>query len=123
MKTKKLKCVITGKKLFATKDYYEKKIAKYDGDEDKMIRSYMCKEAKRLLQQGYNVEKTRQLLNIDATDLEDVPDEIVAEAINSKKLYFRDSPSSQVQGIVNNTLHQTDPEVSTFLERITNKNK
>lgn len=123
MKTKKLKCVVTGKKLFATKDYYEKKLAKYDGDEDKMIQSYMCKEAKRLLQQGYNVEKTRQLLNIDSSELPDVSDEIVAEAINSKKLYFRDSPSSQVQGIVNNTLHQTDPEVVSFLETITGKNK
>lgn len=118
MKTKKLKCVVTGKKLFATKEYYEKKIAKYDGDEDKMIRSYMCKEAKRLLQQGYTVEKTRQLLDIDSSELQDVPDAIVAEAINSKKLYYRDSPSSQVQGIVNNTLHQTDPEVSAFLQRI-----
>ena len=123
MKTKKLKCVITGKKLFATKEYYEKKLAKYDGDEQKMIQSYMCKEAKRLLQQGYNVEKTRQLLNVDATDLNDVSDEIVSEAINSKKLYYRNTPSSQVQGIVNNTLHQTDPEVVKFLQTITNKNK
>ena len=52
MKTRKLKCIVTGKVLFATADYYARKLERVEGDVDKLHNTYVCKEAKDILAAG-----------------------------------------------------------------------
>lgn len=122
MKSKKLKCVITGRVLFATADYYKRKLDKYDGDENKMLSHYMCKEAKRLIQQGYTVDTTRKMLNIDQTTVQPVDDDIITEVLNSTRRIPRLKTGYTVNNM-NMTHQQTDPDVKKFIDTITQKNK
>jgi hypothetical protein len=121
MKTRKLKCVVTGKVLFATKDYYDRKLAAHDDDPEKLAKSYICKEAKKLIKQGYSIESIREMLNVDIVS--DVDDTVINEIINDNKSYLRGRLGDQVPGLVNNTVHRTDPAVKDFIERITVSNK
>ena len=117
MKTRKLKCVVTGKVLFATKDYYDRKLAACDDDPDKLVRSYVCKEAKKLIKQGYSVESIREMLDISM--ISKVDDDVLNDILNDNKSYLRGKMSDQVPGLVNKAVHRTDPEVKAFIERIT----
>jgi hypothetical protein len=119
MKTKKLKCIITGKILFATNDYYTRKLEKLGGNSDTLHQSYVCKEAKNLLKQGYTVDKIREMLNIDDESLGVVEDTIISNIINQGRSYIRGITNEQVPGLVNNVVHKTDPEVKKFIETIT----
>ena len=121
MKTKKLKCVVTGKILFATGDYYERKLEKANGDAEKLHSSYICKEAKKLLQQGYTVERVRDVLKIADDSLGPVPDNVIASIVQTKRQYYRSVTSEMVPGLINNVVHKTDPDVKKFLETITSK--
>ena len=64
-KTRKLICNITGKSLFASKDYYDKKVVKA-GSEEILHHTYMCQDAKMLLKKykvkytEYDVEDTKK---------------------------------------------------------------
>ena len=118
MKSKKLICVITGKKLFATQDYYTKKLAKYDNDESKMLEHYMCKEAKRLIQQGYSVEQTRQMLSVDLDTVDAVSAEVVNSTVNENRKVPRVKTGQTVTSM-NMSNHKTDSDVKKFLETIT----
>ena len=122
MKSKKLKCVITGRVLFATADYYQRKLDKYDDDEDKMLSHYMCKEAKRLIQQGYTVDSTRKMLNIDISTVQPVDDEVITAVLNSTRRVPRLKTGYTVNNM-NMTHQQTDPDVVKFINTITQKNK
>tara|TARA_R110002167_G_scaffold116467_7_gene291598 strand:- start:3583 stop:3951 length:369 start_codon:yes stop_codon:yes gene_type:complete len=122
MKTRKLKCIVTGKILFATSDYYDRKLDRCDGDVDKLHNTYVCKEAKNLLKQGYLVDNIRDMLNIKDETLGIVGEDTIKDIINTGKPYLRGITSDQVPGLVNNVVHKTDPDVKVFLERITSKN-
>ena len=91
-KTKKLTCVVTGRSLVLSKDYYQSKLDKAGGDEQLLHDSYMCKEAKDLIKRGYDVEKTRDLLGVDAQDLPVVDNKIVEQIQNDSRLRFRNIP-------------------------------
>lgn len=117
MKTTKLKCVVTGRTLFATKDYYDRKVEQA-GSEEQLHATYICKEAKNMIKQGYTVEKIREVLNIDRADLGDVDDKIVEDVLNTGKSYLRNSINQQVVSLANSVVHRTDPEVSKFLEKL-----
>ena len=120
MKTRKLKCVVTGKVLFATKDYYDRKLEAHDNDPEKLAKSYICKEAKKLLKQGYSVESIREMLNVDI--VVDVDENVISEILNDNKSYLRGNKiGDQIPGLVNSTVHRTDPEVRDFIERITSR--
>ena len=86
-KTRKLTCIVTGRALLATKEYYERKVQKA-GDEETLHNTYVCKEAKDLLLKGYTVEKIRSMLSIDCTDLKDVSQEIITEVLNSRRTSY-----------------------------------
>lgn len=122
MKTRKLKCIVTGKILFATSDYYDRKLDRCGGDVDKLHNTYVCKEAKNLLKQGYLVDNIRDMLNIKDETLGIVGEDTIKDIINTGKPYLRGITSEQVPGLVNNVVHKTDPDVKVFLERITGKN-
>lgn len=122
MKTKKLVCVITGKKLFATSEYYDKKLARHNGNEELMLSHYMCKEAKRLIQQGYTVQTTREMLGVDLDNVQEVSDDVVTAVLNENRKIPRVRTGESVNSL-NMTNHQTDPDVKDFLNRITKKYK
>ena len=120
MKTRKLKCVVTGKVLFATKDYYDRKLKQHEDDVELLNKSYICKEAKKLLRQGYTVETIREMLNVDA-DLGVVDSGVIEEIVNENKPYMRMKMSDQVPGLINSVVPRTDPDVKKFIETITRK--
>jgi len=114
-KTKKLTCVVTGRSLVLSKDYYQSKLDKAGGDEQLLHDSYMCKEAKDLIKRGYDVEKTRDLLGVDAQDLPVVDNKIVEQIQNDSRLRFRNIPRFNIN---NYTSAKTDPDVAKFLKRV-----
>jgi hypothetical protein len=118
MKTKKLKCIVTGKVLFATRDYYERKLKTTDGDENKLINSYVCKEVKKLFRQGYTVDTIREMLNITDPDLPVVNPEVINDIISEHKPYMRIGTNDQVPGLINSMVPRTDPDVKKFIETI-----
>jgi len=117
-KTRKLKCIITGKVLVATRQYYDRKISKV-GDEEQLHRTYVCKEAKNLLIKGYDVNKIRDMLKVDDQDLTEVPEEIIQDIVSSNKPRFK---SVNVNNIpISSILNpKTDPQVKQFLKYIIN---
>jgi hypothetical protein len=117
-KTRKLMCVVTGRTLLATKDYYERKLERA-GDEQKLHSTYICKEAKDLLTKGYTVEKIREMLNVDTTDLQDVSQETVAEVLNTRNNTYR---KVNIFNTTNNLLNfKTDPEVKQLIHNLKNE--
>mgnify|MGYP001247781641 CR=1 FL=1 len=116
-KTRKLTCIVTGRALLATRDYYERKIKKA-GSEEKLHRSYVCKEAKDLLIKGYTVDKIRDVLNVNTDNVSSVPEDIVKEVISqSNKSPFRRINNSIP--ITNNIMNpKTDPDVKEFIQNI-----
>tara|TARA_R110000851_G_scaffold142641_1_gene281341 strand:+ start:35 stop:400 length:366 start_codon:yes stop_codon:yes gene_type:complete len=119
MKTRKLACIVTGKTLFATREYYEKKLMKVQGDVDKLRNTYVCREAKQMLKNGFTVEKIRDTLNVDDTDLLVVPQEIINNILSTGKQYVKCiSNYTPISNIIN---VNTDPEVKEFINNITSQ--
>ncbi len=117
-KTNKLKCVVTGRVLIATKDYYERKLTK-SGSEEHLHNTYICKEAKDLLIKGYTVEKIREMLNIDVSSLSDVPQDVIAEVLNSKNTHYR---KINIFNTTSNLLNfKTDPQVKQLIDNLKNE--
>lgn len=115
-KTRKLKCIVTGKTLIATKAYYDRKV-KNHGDEQEMHRTYVCKEAKNLLLKGYQVDKIREMLSVDMSQVGEVPEDVVQNIMNSNKPRFKsiNTHNIPIASIIN---PMTDPEVKRFLQHI-----
>lgn len=117
-KTKKLKCIITGRELVLSKDYYQSKLDKVAGDEQMLHKSYVCKEAKDLIKRGYDVEKARSLLGIDCSELDDIDDDIIETIQNETRLRYRNFPRFNIN---NYTAAKTDPDVVKFLNKVLNR--
>ena len=117
-KTRKLICVVTGRALLATRDYYERKLERA-GSEDKLHGTYICKEAKDLLTKGYTVEKIREMLNVNMDNVGDVSQETVSEVLNSRNNTYR---KINVFNTTNNLLNfKTDPEVTQLINNLKNE--
>ena len=115
--SRKLVCLVTGRKLFATKEYFTRKVAKL-GSEEKVHSTYICKEAKDLLKKGYSVEKIREMLNVQLEGLTEVPQPIIDNVLNTTKRYFkRLSNFTSNNPIINS---KTDPEVKKFIQSLLN---
>lgn len=74
--TNRLKCIITGRTLIATKQYYARKVEKAGGVE-KLHSTYICREAKNLLKQGTSVEKIQKILDVDTDSVAPVDDHVI----------------------------------------------
>ena len=100
-KTKKLKCVVTGKVLTATLDYYERKVEKA-GSESALWSSYICKEAKNLLIKGYSVDKIRDLLEVKDDSLSVVSQDIIDSVTKTtdKQLYRRVNTFNSINNMI-----------------------
>jgi hypothetical protein len=114
-KNRKLICLVTGRKLFATKEYFNRKVEKL-GSEEIVHSTYICKEAKDLLRKGYNVSKIREMLNVQVDSLSDVPEDVINEVIDSKKRYFRRLSNFTSSNPIINT--KTDPDVKKFIQSL-----
>ncbi len=113
--SRKLMCLVTGRKLFATKEYFARKVEKL-GSEENVHSTYICKEAKDLLRKGYSVDKIRELLNVQLDNLSDVDQAIIDDILNAKKSYFkRISNFTKGNPIINS---KTDPDVKKFIQSL-----
>lgn len=62
-KLKKIKCNLTGKVLQINEDYYNKKIAQYEGEEN-LQKYYIQNKIIALIKKGYSIESIAQLFRI-----------------------------------------------------------
>lgn len=113
MKTKKLTCIITGKVLNANSEYYNKKLEKA-GSEEQLLATYICKEAKDLLEQGQTVQQIRLQYNT-STDFP-LPDNSIIE--NLFKNEYGIKKETVFSAVSSLTINNTDPEVKDFLNKI-----
>ena len=116
-KTRKLTCIITGRTLLATKDYYARKVKKI-GSEEKLHNTYVCKEAKKLLLKGYTPDKIREMLNVNIEGLKEIPNDVINDILNTNKTRFR-----RINNVITSPSilgSETDPEVKQFLKNISN---
>lgn len=113
MKTRKLKCVITGRVLTATVDYYAKKLEKA-GSEDELKRTYICKEAKDLLMKGLDVKEIRQRIGVEQ-GLPEVDQDIIDKIIKNEYGLIR---NTMVTELTSFTHQETDPDVLKFINNM-----
>tara|TARA_A100001015_G_C14939122_1_gene691793 strand:+ start:375 stop:734 length:360 start_codon:yes stop_codon:yes gene_type:complete len=116
-KTKKLTCIVTGRVLVATHDYYEKKVTAA-GSEDELQKSYICKEAKKLLLKGYDVSTTRSMLNI-TEDLPPVDDYIVSNLTTNTSKYLKNTTTYTTASSIINA--RTDSSLEELLSNLRNE--
>jgi hypothetical protein len=116
-KTRKLVCIVTGRTLIATKDYYNRKVKKA-GSEDHLHDSYVCKEAKNLLLKGYTVDKIRNMLNVDQTNLQDITVDVINEVLSTGKGKTRFKKINTIMSTSSILNSKTDPEVAAFLKSL-----
>ena len=119
-KTNKLKCIVTGRQLIATKAYYKRKVEKV-GSVEELHRTYTCREAKNLLKQGLSVQRVRQILDVDLTKVSEQIDRQIIDDILSEQTTTRLNRVNSIiktNNIVNNN---TDPSVTKFIKKITKK--
>lgn len=112
MKTKKLKCIITGKILNASIEYYNKKLEKA-GSEEKLQNTYICKEARDLLLKGVTVEQARRALEVE--DYTIPVDNTIIEDLLKDDYGIKRTNAFTVTGF---THQETDKEVKDFLNNI-----
>jgi len=113
MKTRKLKCVITGRVLTATVDYYTKKLEKA-GSEEELKRTYICKEAKDLLMKGLDIKDIRQRIGVEQ-GLPDVDQDIIDKLIKNEYGLIR---NTMVTELTSFTHQETDPAVLKFINNM-----
>ena len=112
---KKIVCIVTGRSLTIADSYFKKKEEKA-GSEENLHKSYICKEAKKLLRLGNSVKKVREILDI--TDFDSiVDDEIIYELVFGNK-NKRMNVVTDFTSLTSITHNQTDPEVKTFISKL-----
>ena len=115
-KTRKLVCIVTGKPLLATKAYYERKVEKA-GSEEKLHSTYICREAKTMIRNGTSIDRIREILNVDCSELKDVPQEIINDILSmkTKTSMRRINNITNISNMVNST---TDPDVKAYIQKL-----
>lgn len=113
MKTKKLTCIITGRVLAASSDYFLKKLEKA-GSEEELHKTYVCREAKALLSKGFTVDQIKQQLGSNNSNI-DIPESVIKEHTTNE---FGLKKNTMFTGISSFTHIETDPEVKDFINKI-----
>lgn len=115
-KTTKLTCIVTGKQLLATKEYYARKVEK-SGSEEELHRSYVCREAKNMIKQGTTVSRVREILNVNSSNLQEVPQDVIDEIIqsNTRTNFKRINNLVNINSMMNTS---TDPDVREYIDRL-----
>jgi hypothetical protein len=112
----KLTCIVTGRTLLATDDYYKRKVEKAGSEED-LHRTYICREAKNMIKQGTSINRVREVLEVDEQYHNDVPQDVIDQvlATNTKTNFRRINNIMTVNSMLNTT---TDPEVREYIDRL-----
>lgn len=113
MKTKKITCIVIGKSTQITKDYYDKKLQKCNGDEDLFKKTYICKEAKDLILQGLTVDQIRKKYN--AENLPPVDLNYIESLMTNKYGLKKDTTFNTITSF---TVFETEPEVKNFINNL-----
>lgn len=113
MKSRKLKCIVSGKVLIPTEEYFLKKVEKA-GDEDTLHRTYICKEAKDLIIKGLTVDQVRKELKV-REELPAVNQDIIDDLLKDDYGIKR---STMFNSVTSYTHQETDKEVKEFLNNI-----
>ena len=114
----KLTCIVTGKKLIATKEYYARKVEK-SGSEEELHRTYVCREAKNMIKQGTSVDRVREILEVQSDTLHDVPQDVIDEIMqsNTRTNFRRINNLVNINSMMNTS---TDPEVREYIQNLKN---
>lgn len=118
-KTNKLKCIVTGRELIATSEYYKRKVDKA-GDEEELHRTYICREAKNLIKQGTNVNRVREILNVNTDQLSEVPEDVIQSLLQDDKS-TRLRRINSIVSTSNMINYKTDPDVKKYINTIINE--
>ena len=118
-KTNKLKCIVTGRELIATAEYYKRKVDKA-GDEEELHRTYICREAKNLIKQGTNVNRVREILNVKTDQLSEVPEDVIQSLLQDDKS-TRLRRINSIVSTSNMINYKTDPDVKKYINTIINE--
>jgi hypothetical protein len=115
---KKLSCIVSGRTLTIANSYYLKKVEKA-GDEEKLHSTYICKEAKKLLRLGNNIDSVREKL-CDKDIISELPqldENLITEIVfgNNKKKFISTTDFNTLSSVTHN---QTDPEVLSFIAKL-----
>ena len=118
-KTNRLRCIITGRQLIATQDYYKRKVDKAGG-EQQLHDTYVCREAKNLLKQGVGVERIREILEADMSMVSETIDGKLLETIMNDVLSTRLRRINNIVSTSKTLSTRTDPRVKQYIKHITN---
>lgn len=110
--SRKLICKITGKLLFAGKDYYNKKVEAV-GCEEKLHKTYICKEAKSLVKKGYTIDDIRSTIKVYDDYECTITDEEARNIVGSGNTLRINTNVEPTVGVI-----KTDPAVKKFLKKI-----
>tara|TARA_Y100000310_G_scaffold336481_1_gene421124 strand:- start:8992 stop:9351 length:360 start_codon:yes stop_codon:yes gene_type:complete len=113
-KTRKLICQITGKPLFASKDYYQKKIGKCESEEI-LHKTYVCREALSLAKKGYSINDIRETVEIYNDFAPTLTDADLKQFIGNNTSLRINNNNEPTVGVI-----KTDPAVKKFLKRVLN---
>lgn len=115
-KNNKLKCIVTGRKLIATKQYYARKVEKAGGEEE-LHRTYICREAKNLIKQGTTIDRIRDILGTEDPDLPPVDQDIINSVLTQDRKHSMMRVNNLIS--VNKLLStETDPEVKKYINNL-----
>lgn len=118
-KTNRLRCIITGRQLIATQDYYKRKVEKAGGDQ-KLHDTYVCREAKNLLKQGVSVERIREILEADMSLVVKELDDKLLETVMAEVQSTRVRRINNIVSTSKTLSTRTDPQVKQYIKHITN---
>jgi hypothetical protein len=104
----KITCVVTGKTITVSNEYYDKKTSEY-GSEDNFNSLYTSRQAKILLKRGYKVKEIRDLLKVS----EDVP--MISDKLVKQILSVKDEESNTYD---NNSIKKSDPDVVEYISTL-----
>lgn len=118
MSNRKIVCKITGKTYTYGVDYFNTKVEEYQGI-DNLKNFFITRKAKTLLTRGYTVLEIRNMLNIDASDLDPHDSPQLQELIK----YHGVNTNTRIKhtlSSLNFTDHKSDPDVAKFINNIRN---
>lgn len=107
--SKKLECVVSGKTITVSDEYFMKKVEDF-GSEERVSTHYVSRQVKNLLKRGYKVKEIRELLKVSRTN--EVADSTIKEILNLKD---EDSLNLDKVGV-----KTSDPEVTAFVNTLKN---
>ena len=102
----KLSCVLTGKTITVSNEYYDKKVSEY-GSEEKLNSLYVSRQVKNLLKRGYKIKEIKNLLKIEDKSLPEITDSMVKDILRVK--------DEESTGYENVSVKKSDPEVEEYV--------